>query len=57
MIEAVPKVAVWMAFGVAAFVVYKWLSARQAAPVTPYERDLNEVINSDKYKVKGRFED
>jgi len=39
-----------------AYVLYK-LSGVLKKPVNKYQNEIHEILNSDKYKVKGKFEE
>ncbi len=53
------KIIVWIVSALAAYLFYRWLfgSATKEQPLSRYENEIEEVLTSDKYKVKGRFED
>ena len=41
----------------AAYVVFRWLASQKDGSMTAYEQEMKEVLNSEKYKVKRRFEE
>ena len=53
------KIAMWALTAVVAYITYRWLfvSKAQSGTGTDYEQELQKILTSDKYKVKGRFED
>ena len=51
------KVVVWIVAAVAAYIIYRVLFSAKEPSLTRYEREMEEILTSDKYKVKGRFED
>ena len=53
------KIAVWIISAVAAYLFYRWLFGIGLKKSSPnrYESEIKEILTSDKYKVKGRFED
>ncbi len=51
------KVVMWIVAAVAAYIVYRILFSAKEPSLTRYERDVEEILTSDKYKVKGRFEE
>ncbi|HIG98619.1 TPA: hypothetical protein HA231_04315 [Candidatus Woesearchaeota archaeon] len=51
------KFLLWIAAAMAAFVVYRLVFRAKEPAVASYEREIEEILSSDKYKVKGRFED
>ena len=51
------KIAVWILAAVAAYIIYRVLFSAKEPSLTRYEREMEEILTSDKYKVKGRFED
>ncbi|HLD97119.1 MAG TPA: hypothetical protein VI934_02135 [Candidatus Nanoarchaeia archaeon] len=53
------KIAIWIISAVAAYLFYKWMFGRavKGQPLNRYETEIEEILTSDKYKVKGRFED
>lgn len=57
MLEILSKVGIWAVVGIAAYVAYRWLSSSRESKLTDYERELKDVLTSDQYKVKGRFEE
>ncbi len=57
MIDWQQKIAMWVLAGVIAYIMYRWLFASKESPATNYEQELKKILTSDKYKVKGRFEE
>ncbi len=57
MIEALEKIGIWAIAGIAAYVVYRWVSRPRDSALTNYEREMQEVLTSDVYRVKGKFEE
>ncbi len=51
------KIAVWILAAVAAYIIYRMLFSSKQASLTGYEQEVEEILTSDKYKVKGRFEE
>ncbi len=51
------RIAMWALAAVAAYIVYRWLFMSRESSGTDYEQELKKVLTSDKYKVKGRFEE
>ena len=53
------NIVVWILSAVAAYMLYKWMFSRAAKeqPLSRYEHEIEEILTSDKYKVKNRFED
>ena len=49
-------VAMWILGAIAAYLCYRWLFATRPGP-SSHEREMDEILTSEKYKVKGRFED
>lgn len=50
---------IWLASIAAGFILFKMLRRRPLSgqpASSDYETELNEILNNDKYKVKGRFE-
>lgn len=55
--DILPNV-VMFAVGVAvAYVIYRWLAVHKDGSVTAYEQEMKEILSSDEYKVKRRFEE
>ena len=53
------RIAVWVVSAVVAYFFYRWLfgiGAKESS-LNRYETEIEEILTSDKYKVKGRFED
>ena len=53
------RIAVWVVSAVVAYFFYRWLfgiGAKESS-LNSYETEIEEILTSDKYKVKGRFED
>lgn len=48
--------AMWILGAIAAYLCYRWLFATQSGN-TSYEREMDEILSSDKYRVKGKFEE
>ncbi|MBI2143426.1 hypothetical protein HYU20_03745 [Candidatus Woesearchaeota archaeon] len=57
MIDWQQRVAMWVLAGVVAYVTYRWLFVSKESSATDYEQELQKILTSDKYKVKGRFEE
>lgn len=51
------KIAVWVLAAVAAYIIYRLFFSVKEPSLTRYEREMEEILTSDKYKVKGRFEE
>ena len=51
------KIAAWIVAAIAAYVIYRWLFSAKVSSLSSYEHDIEEILTSDKYKVKGRFEE
>ncbi len=51
------RIAMWVLAGVIAYVTYRWLFVSKEPSAPDYEQELKKILTSDKYKVKGRFED
>ena len=53
------RILIWIVSAAAAYLFYRWLfGARdRVQSVSRYETEIEEILTSDKYKVKGRFED
>lgn len=51
------SIVIWVLAAVAAYIAYRWLFASKEESGANYERELKQILTSDKYKVKGRFED
>ncbi len=51
------RIAMLALAAVAAYITYRWLFASKAPSAPSYEQELHKVLTSDKYKVKGKFED
>ncbi len=50
------KVGIFLAAALVFFVAHRWLSKLRENSPSSYERELNEVLTSDAYKVKRKFE-
>ena len=59
MVDWQQRVAMWALAAVVAYITYRWLfaSKEQSQSGADYEQELQKILTSDKYKVKGRFED
>lgn len=57
MIDWQQSIAMWALAAVAAYIVYRWLFVSKESVAPDYEQGLQKILTSDKYKVKGRFED
>ena len=57
MIDWQQRIAMWVLAGVVAYVTYRWLFASKESRGADYEQELQKILTSDKYKVKGRFEE
>lgn len=51
------RAAMWVLAAVVAYVTYRWLFMSKESSGTDYEQELQKILTSDKYKVKGRFEE
>ena len=51
------RIAMWVLAAVVAYITYRWLFVAKEQSGTDYEQELQKILTSDKYKVKGRFED
>ncbi|MBI2550629.1 hypothetical protein HYV83_05655 [Candidatus Woesearchaeota archaeon] len=51
------KVAIAVLAAVIAYVAYRIFFSSKDASLTRYEQEVEEILTSDKYKVKGRFEE
>lgn len=51
------RIAMGVLAAVAAYIAYRWLFASKEPSTPDYEQELKKILTSDKYKVKGRFED
>ena len=51
------KILVWIVAGVISYIIYRKFFSEQRPAATAYDTQINEILTSDKYKVKGRFED
>ncbi len=57
MAETLQQVLMWAAAVIAAFVVYRLFFGPKKNPsASTYERQIDEILTSEEYKVKGRFE-
>ena len=57
MAEWQQRVAMWVLAAVVAYVTYRWLFVSKESSGIDYEQELQKILTSDKYKVKGRFEE
>lgn len=57
MIEILPNAGMLLVGVGAAYVVYRWLFRQKDGSPTAYAQEMEEILNSDKYKVKRRFEE
>ena len=53
------RIAIWIVSAVVAYFFYKWLFGigAKGSSQSRYETEIEEILTSDKYKVKGKFED
>lgn len=51
------RIAMGVLAAVAAYIAYRWLFVSKEPAAPDYEQELKKILTSDKYKVKGRFED
>ena len=51
------RIAMWVLAAVVAYITYRWLFVSKEESGADYEQELQKILTSDKYKVKGRFED
>ena len=51
------KIGIWLVAAVAAYIVYRLFFSAKQPSLTSYEREMEEILTSDKYKVKGQFEE
>ncbi|MBI2141300.1 hypothetical protein HYU16_02650 [Candidatus Woesearchaeota archaeon] len=51
------KIIMWIVAAAAAYVAYRLLFSSKDASLTSYDRQVDEILTSEKYKVKGRFEE
>ncbi|MBS3174987.1 hypothetical protein J4440_03855 [Candidatus Woesearchaeota archaeon] len=57
MLEAIQNKWIWLGLGlIAAFIAYK-LFTRKDPVIEEIENEYNDLLNSDKYKVKGQYSD
>lgn len=57
MVEILPSSIMLAVGAAAAYVVFRWLSTPKSGGMTAYEQEMNEILTSDKYKVKRKFEE
>ena len=57
MIDVQQNMVIWVLAGVATYFVYRRFFSSKETSLTDYESEIDEILTSDKYKVKGRFED
>jgi hypothetical protein len=50
------QVLVWVGAVVLAFVVYRFLFGGKETESDKYDRQIDKILTSEKYKVKGRFD-
>ena len=51
------RIAVWLISAVVAYFFFRWLFGARESPLSRHETEIEEILTSDKYKVKGRFEE
>ncbi len=51
------RIAMWVLAAVVAYITYRWLFVSKEESGADYEHELQKILTSDKYKVKGRFEE
>jgi len=55
--STVQNALIWAGSVVAAFIVYRLIfNQRPHQPTSDYDRKINEILTSEKYKVKGKFD-
>lgn len=49
---------IWVGLSIAAiaYVVYRIMTAPQRELSTEFEKEVNEILTKDEYRVKGRYE-
>ena len=57
MVALEQNIAVWAASAVIAFILYRVFFGSTGAAPSSYEHEINDILTSEKYKVKGRFEE
>ncbi|MBI2144255.1 hypothetical protein HYU17_03850 [Candidatus Woesearchaeota archaeon] len=51
------KIVLWIVAAVAAYVIYKMFFFQKGASLSSYEREIEDILTSDKCRVKGKFEE
>ena len=57
MVDWQQRIAMWVLAVVVAYIAYRWLFVSKESSGTDYEHELQKILTSDKYKVKGKFEE
>jgi hypothetical protein len=57
LVEILQQVGIWIVVAISAYFVYRLIfGSGKDAKAADYDNQINEILTSDKYKVKGRFD-